>query len=327
MLGSVFMICENCGAAIKNSDVKCPNCGEELNETFFNCAECGAKVSESDTKCPKCGTSFINEAQSDNEDDDKLLEVKRKIDEYVAQHCNVLLFLVEVSVIILLIMWFVVRRDNRLSIYLPVVVLLLIGLAISGISGAQYKKIEPNKKCYCTKCKKETYHNKFRVCTACNSDFMAVIPTAAAYYTTALLGMFLILSKLVFGNGVDWMIILLIAIMTLALFKRVYLYPSILARRTAHTAATVIFILNIAFGFTGIMWLILTIWASSGGNNKTVVTLNPDGTNVTVNNISKPEKQSESMQTKFEELKKLHEIGMVSDEEFEQKRKEFISRL
>ena len=47
----------------------------------------------------------------------------------------------------------------------------------------------------------------------------------------------------------------------------------------------------------------------------------------TPNYAPAPPVPEKSMTDSFEELKRLHEMGMLTDDEFEEKRKEFVSRL
>lgn len=312
-----------------------------LGSVFMFCEKCGERLNDTETKCPKCGavvTGDIRQPKMNNASSSAHTQKKSGALEFIAKHRDLLLLLIEVPVIILCIAtanistrsvyWGRDSRGDRIGQIhrnaLISAILLAIGLIILIISAVHYLKLKANKNCYCIKCKKKTYHNQFRVCTVCNSDFMAMIVVSAFFYIAVMCGM-IYLTVDTYGHRT--ICILSVIVMILAVLKRIYLYPSILARRTGHTAATAIFILNVILGLMGIMWLVLVIWASTGGNNKNVVMLNPDGTSVTVNNINKTSKQSDSMQGKFEELKKLHDMGMLSDEEFEQKRKEFVSRL
>lgn len=79
-------ICGNCGAQVRASDIKCPNCGEEFvdneekNEDFTAvCSNCGTKVKDSDTKCPNCGEEFEtdDDVDLDTDMDKKVSDLKK----------------------------------------------------------------------------------------------------------------------------------------------------------------------------------------------------------------------------------------------------------
>ncbi|MDE5884446.1 MAG: superinfection immunity protein [Oscillospiraceae bacterium] len=95
----------------------------------------------------------------------------------------------------------------------------------------------------------------------------------------------------------------------------IFFLPVKLARRYAHEQTTIIAWLTFLFGGTLIVWIAMLIWANSRKplNTPTVVQI-ANGTNQT-------------SADKIKDLKKLFDEGLITQEEFEEKRKELISEM
>ena len=185
---------------------------------------------------------------------------------------------------------------------------------------------------YCFKCRKDTEHNYFGVCTSCYSDVRAMLGyTLLCFFVCIIMCLVLIGGDGEVKYNETWKISLL---MIVSFFYKIYMYPAVMARRTEQPASNAIYWLNLLFGFTGIMWLILLMWGSSGRGfgraNRSEERVTNQQLSEQIKQISMPVQQStedKSVIKKFEELKTLKEMGMITDEEFEEKRKEFISKM
>lgn len=202
---------------------------------------------------------------------------------------------------------------DSLKIVAIVTMIVLIGLYNS--------ELRLRKKDYnvykCPKCRDKTKHNRYGICTKCYFDKDCFLGTCAFSI--------IVCAFLAFTLSFDRYWIISIFMLTSVLWN-IYMYPALMAKRTEQPAAVAIFWLNLLFGFTGIMWLILLIWGSSGnGLNKTSNNTKID-IHLPENLTQNPAPQKSTLEN-FEELKKLHDMGMLSDEEFENKRKEYVSRL
>lgn len=234
----------------------------------------------------------------------------------------------------------IIANDDDIDAFVIAELILLLLLILISIylviedSSLRKKKIH-----YCRRCKDYTRHNTFGVCTVCYTDKRVML--GCNIFCSIFAGILLGYSSASEHYGLLWIVSV---IMLLSIFYKIYMYPAIMARRTEQAAATPIYWLNLLFGFTGIMWLILLIWGSSGrgfGTAKTEISINGVDLSQLVsqnnNNNTQVSQKSAVQQSapvkpvatvgSFEDLKKLHEMGMLNDEEFEAKRKELISRL
>ena len=93
----------------------------------------------------------------------------------------------------------------------------------------------------------------------------------------------------------------------------------------SHKYFWIIFILNIFFAYTGIVWLILFFWAHAPA---TVII--PDLIATKINEKNKPDLESKSksesdLESKLQEVKHLVEKGLVTEDEASIRRKKIIS--
>lgn len=109
-------------------------------------------------------------------------------------------------------------------------------------------------------------------------------------------------------------VIPLSVIALLGILFPLYMIPTKAARKNTHEQTTVIVWLNGILGCTVILWIVLLIWGSSGNGNAKTVVIQQTPIQPTAGNS-------------FEELKKLKDMGMITDEEFEEKRKELLKRI
>lgn len=106
------IICDNCGAIVKENDKACPKCGlefedeevikEKPEEIFthreedssdqieeFICDNCGSVVKETDKACPNCGLEFEDDETIEEEKNDASLEIKEESqEELVCSNCG-----------------------------------------------------------------------------------------------------------------------------------------------------------------------------------------------------------------------------------------------
>ncbi len=245
-----------------------------------------------------------------------------EIAKYAALFCPVLFWIMDVP--------FVDENDQDstktviLVICLLLVIILSVALLVSNAASTGEER-------YCHHCKRITRHNYFGVCTECYTDPSAMLGSGviAAVLSLASMGIWYD----TFGDRFMWWRVSLI--MLIAVLYKIYMYPAIMARRTEQAAAVAIYWLNLLLGWTGILWLVLLIWGSTGrgfGSSKVDIKIDASAlqnAGIPIGNAYiPPQPQPEkSMIDSFEELKKLHEMGMLTDDEFEQKRREFVSRL
>lgn len=211
----------------------------------------------------------------------------------------------------------------------PITICAVVLFVFTLLTYFRYTANKHKERHYCRKCKSVTRHNHFGVCTNCYYD------EGAMFGPNMIFSIIIIIAGIVCiqEESVAAYIVMMLSYL-FALFYKLYMYPARLARRTEQAAAPAIYWLNLLFGWTGIFWLVLLIWGSTGrgfGKSNTNIDINVTGMPVTPIQTPNyapvapvPEK---TMTDSFEELKKLHEMGMLTDDEFEEKRKEFVSRL
>lgn len=259
------------------------------------CEKCGTNVPEG-TNCPKCGHTQGNVILTGNggKAEKDWLQMLIKYHKFIIAALT-LAMISGTAIIRDPIYWnffhfntyYLARFANILGFAVCIVV---IAFAFKSKSRIDYQ---------CPKCGKITHHNKHNICTECNFDCESNIYLSLLYFLVSFIypNFFVILVLFVF-----------------VLLTPIYMYPAKLARRTEHSAATAIFWLNIFLGGTLIMWIVLLIWGSSGKGNAKTVVIQQAPTQPTVGNS-------------FEELQKLKDMGMISAEEFDEKRKELLKRI
>ena len=102
--------------------------------------------------------------------------------------------------------------------------------------------------------------------------------------------------------------IALVSTIIMLLLFPIYMYPTKVARKTEHDQTTAITWLNFFFAETLIMWIILLIWANSGKKQVPQVVVKED-----------------SLTDKLQEIQKLKEQGLLTEEEFETKKKQILN--
>jgi hypothetical protein len=102
----------------------------------------------------------------------------------------------------------------------------------------------------------------------------------------------------------------LLPILIIALLFPIYMYPTKVARRTEHEQTSAIAWLNFLFGGTIILWLVLLVWANSSKPSQPQPVATP---------------QESSLTDKLQELQKLKDQGILTEEEFEAKKKQILN--
>lgn len=284
------MQCQNCGATNKTDAKFCAGCGTALSHGTVH-----QQMSVTAKKVNKSG--FSN---------------------FTVKHGKKLTVLL--SVLSIVPMVFILGEGELGSYMVTALFLLFAGIFLTICLEVFSFKNRKKEIVYCPRCKKETQFNKYMVCKECHLDLTGgnLITLLSMFFAVALCFITYAIDS---ASSRDWLptegfyaMCGAIAFAAVPLLYPIYMYPAILARRTEHVAATAIYVLNFLFGFTIIFWGVLLIWASSGnGNQKTVVVQN-----------ASPQKTA---QDAFAEIQKLREAGMITDEEFEAKRQEILSRL
>lgn len=98
----------------------------------------------------------------------------------------------------------------------------------------------------------------------------------------------------------------LCAIALLGILFPLYMLPTKVARKKEHEQIKVIVWLNGVLGCTVICWIAMIIWANSEKNAVQVIS------------------QELSLTDKLEEIKKLQQQGLITEEEFESKKKQLL---
>lgn len=284
----------------------------------MQCQKCGATNKSGAKFCAGCGTP-LSQGTSQQITHTILKTVSTSgLRNFVVKNGKKLTVLL--SVLSIAPMVFILGR-NELDSYLGTALLLLFAAIFLTICLEVFSfKNRKKEIVYCPRCKKKTQFNKYMVCKECHLDLTGgnLITLLSMIFAVALC---FIAYAIDMASSRNWLptegfyaMCGAIAFAAVPLLYPIYMYPAILARRTEHVAATAIYVLNFLFGFTIIFWVVLLIWASSGnGNQKTVVVQN-----------ASPQKTA---QDAFAEIQKLREAGMITDEEFETKRQEILSRL
>ncbi len=104
---------------------------------------------------------------------------------------------------------------------------------------------------------------------------------------------------------VPFLILLIYGIIIYFLFP-IYMHPTLTAMKNNHQQTTAIAWINYFLGITFIIWLILLIWSNN-----------------TLNQVNDYSNSSE----KLIQLEKLYKDGIINTEEYENKRKDYISKL
>lgn len=272
------------------------------------CKKCGSTIRDGAKFCPKCGETVTSAStRSDIPNNSIAKSVNAKIQSkapMISSLCIVIFSLIRVSDL---------RMFYIALLSLPCFLIWLYStvLIIGGMTAALKNIKKPQH--MCPKCKKITLHNKYGVCDVCKLDSIA--DAKFALFTDAASAILLLIALIVSQNDVFLGTSIITCILNaLCILSIIYMYLTKLARRTEHTAATVIFWLNIFFGWTFIMWIVLMIWASNGRTEKAGI-------------VQKNVVPQKSTQDSFEELKRLKDMGMITEDEFEAKRKELLTRI
>lgn len=277
------------------------------------CKKCGSTIRDGAKFCPKCGETVTSAStQSDISNNSIAKAVNAKIQSktpMISSLCIVIFSLIMISMD--------KRSDFDYSdVILPVLPCFLVWLystvlIIKGMTAAlKTIKIQQH---MCPKCRKITLHNKYGVCDVCKLDSIADAKFALFTDVVSAILLFIGVSD-AFTDTYLIMLIIICILNVLCILSTIYMYPTKLARRTEHTAATAIFWLNIFCGWTFIMWIVLMIWASNGRTEKAGI-------------IQQNVVPQKSAQDSFEELKRLKDMGMITEDEFEAKRKELLTRI
>lgn len=226
------------------------------------CKKCGADVKDGSKFCPKCGEVVkIDSSQSNMSNGGTTKALSAKIQSkapMISSLCIVIFSLIRISDL---------RMLHIALLSLPCFLIWLYStvLIIGGMTAALKNMKKPQH--MCPKCKKVTLHNKYGVCDVCKLDSIA--DAKFALFTDAASAILLLIALIVSQNDVFLGTSIITCILNaLCILSIIYMYPTKLARRTEHTAATAIFWLNIFFGWTFIMWIVLMIWASNGRTEK-----------------------------------------------------------
>lgn len=106
--------------------------------------------------------------------------------------------------------------------------------------------------------------------------------------------------------------VMALLIVILNLFFWLYMYPTKTARIKNHDQTTAIAWLNAIFGITVIGWVAMLIWANSPGN---------------YNDDQNKKMNLNQLENQLEKLKSLLDSGVITQEEFEEKRKDLIKNI
>ena len=311
----------------------CRNCGKEVKDNVKFCSGCGSPIQQSDSDAEQ--TQPVSQPLhiempaanvSDNSSSGGFITL-----------CHIMIVLAKIGIFYFTIKLFVeesksslfysVRRGIPTGIYITICAVILLIFTL--LTHFRYSANKHKEHHYCRKCKSVTRHNHFGVCTNCYYD------EGALFGPNMISSIIIIIAGIACTQRESFVANIVIMVSFLfALFYKLYMYPARLARRTEQAAAVAIYWLNLLLGWTGILWLVLLIWGSTGrgfGKSNANIDINVTGMPVTAaptpNYAPAPTVPEKSMTESFEELKKLHEMGMLTDDEFEEKRKEFVSRL
>lgn len=280
------------------------------------CKKCGAEIKSEARFCPKCGelaTASPSQSNVSNGGTAKTLSAKIQSKASIISSLCIVFFSLK-----MITSGFDKYGINFRGILLTSLVCFAIWLYCTILTVKELKmtlKSKKNPQHICPKCQKETHHNKYGVCDTCKLDSISDAKFALVSDVLSAILFFIGISTINRSRDTFLIMLIIICILNaLCILSAIYMYPAKLARRTEHTAATAIFWLNIFFGWTFLMWIVLMIWASNGRSEKTVI----------VQQNAVPQK---SAQESFEELKRLKDMGMLTDEEFEAKRKELLTRI
>lgn len=123
------------------------------------------------------------------------------------------------------------------------------------------------------------------------------------------------MDSVVAGRSLDSSFLLIIPIIIWGcLILSIYFIPSFVAAKRNHIQKKSILILNIFLGWTLIGWVVALVWACK----------NPEIPSTVINNnLSKDDSTEEKLQS----LLRMKNDGLITSEEFEEKRKEVISKM
>lgn len=279
------------------------------------CKKCGSPISENEQFCPKCNEPTKQEAVQSNYSDKMTNKTFRAIIQskasIISSLCIVIFSLKMIT------SGFDKYGINFRGILLTSLVCFAIWLYCTILTmkglGTALKAKKHNPDHFCPKCHQVTHHNKYGVCSNCQLD--SISDSQFSLVSDAISAILFFAGMFSGSSDVFLIVMIIICILNvLCILSMLYMYPARLARRTEHTAASAIFWLNIFFGWTFVMWIVLMIWSSSG----------KEGKNAIPQQMNAPQK---SAQESFEELKHLKDMGVITEEEYEMKRQELLSRI
>ena len=96
----------------------------------------------------------------------------------------------------------------------------------------------------------------------------------------------------------------------------IYFIPTVIALKRNHINKVPIILVNILLGWSFIGWIVALIWACSNSDKPVII-----------NNTMPIPPGSESVTVKLQELSKLRADGIISEDEFQSKKAELLSRM
>lgn len=121
-------------------------------------------------------------------------------------------------------------------------------------------------------------------------------------------------------DEIDWQLVGFIALMCVGLL--VFFIPTLVAKSRKHPHLAWIVGANIIFGATGLGWLACLGWALWRPNPQFAIPVRIDSSPATV---AAPDNRQTA--SKLEELLHLKQSGLISEDEYKQKRSDILSRF
>ena len=246
----------------------CINCGKELNDNMKFCSGCGTPVQHSEpntVQTQPVSQPLRIEMPAANVSDNK------SSGGFIT-FCHIMIVLAKIGIFFfmfiaplpLALRTYGTNVDRMLSNLIstcatPITVCAVVLFFFTLLTYFRYTANKHNERHYCRKCKSVTRHNHFGVCTNCYYD------EGAMFGPNMIFSIVIIVSGIVcIQDGSVAAYIVMMVSYLFALLYKLYMYPARLARRTEQAAAAAIYWLNLLFGWTGILWLVLLICVSCG---------------------------------------------------------------
>lgn len=115
------------------------------------------------------------------------------------------------------------------------------------------------------------------------------------------------------------------AIVFLCFFAVIYVTPTAIAIFGKHPAAIGIAVLNLTLGWTGIVWIVVFIWACIKPR-KTIEVI-PQYFPAASSPPPPPLPTRPRLETALEELHQLRDKNLITDDEFQERRKQLLARF